>query len=230
MSDNLRQYRAIRDALLQGYPATPTGRMAQHVTTLAALIRGIVASKRTHLPAVAAPVPDGAHPESRVKRLTRWLKNAQVTPEVSFVPFATVFLTHLALQTLVLLREGSVVGRGGVALRLPVVSKGRAVPLAWGVRQGKKGHVPADQHSALVQEVHQLIPAGVPVVLLGDGEFDGTSFPHTLQTDGWSSVVRTGSNMTVLWDRERFRCETIGACIKPGTRVTLRDARVTDAA
>ena len=38
MSDNLRRYRAIRDALRQGYPEQPTGTVARHLTTLAALM------------------------------------------------------------------------------------------------------------------------------------------------------------------------------------------------
>src|SRR5215831_18942381 len=37
MSDNLRRYRAIHQALKQGYPGEPSGRLAQHLTTLAAL-------------------------------------------------------------------------------------------------------------------------------------------------------------------------------------------------
>ena len=32
MSDNLRRYRAIRQALKQGYPGEPSGRLAQHLT------------------------------------------------------------------------------------------------------------------------------------------------------------------------------------------------------
>ena len=50
MSDNLRQYRAIRKALTQGYPGKTTGHVARRLTTLAALISGIVASKSTQLP------------------------------------------------------------------------------------------------------------------------------------------------------------------------------------
>ena len=106
MSDNLRQYRAIRAALTQGYPGEPTGRVAQHMATLAALISGIVASKSTQLPKVAAHVPAGAQPESRVKRFARWLKNGQITAEVYFIPYAEVLLAHLALQTLVLVWMG----------------------------------------------------------------------------------------------------------------------------
>jgi hypothetical protein len=230
MSDNLRQYRAIRDALTQGYPGKLTGRLARHLTTLAACISGIVASKSTQLPRVAAKVPDGSKPESRVKRFARWVHNDTITEDVYFFPYAQVLLHHLALQTLVLIIDGSVVGRGCVALMLHVVYKGRALPLAWQVRQGAKGHFPEDLHIALVQQVQELIPPGASVVLLGDGEFDGTTLQHTLQDYHWSYVVRTGSNITVRWDGERFRCETVAACIKPGTLVALTDVRVTAAA
>lgn len=92
-SDNLRRYHAIRDAFTQGYPGQPTGRVARHVTTLAALISGMVGSKSTQLPSVATPIPDGTTPESRVKRLTRWLANARLVEEVSFVPSVESVLT-----------------------------------------------------------------------------------------------------------------------------------------
>ena len=230
MSDNLRQYRAIRAALTQGYPGEPTGRVAQHMATLAALISGIVASKSTQLPKVAAHVPTGAQPESRVKRFARWLKNGQITAEGYFIPYAEVLLAHLALQTLVLVMDGSVVGRGCIALMIHVVYKGRALPLAWLVRQGKKGHFPEDLHIAVVKQVRDLLPPGAQVVVLGDGEFDGTTLQHTVQEYGWAYVVRTGSHITLLWDGEHFRCETVGACIKPGTLVALRDVRMTEAA
>jgi hypothetical protein len=230
MSDNLRQYRAIRTALTQGYPSEPIGRVARHVATLAALISGIVASKSTQLPHIAAHVPAGAQPESRVKRFARWLRNDQVTVEGYFLPYAEVLLARLALQTLVLVVDGSVVGRGCLALMIHVVYKGRALPLAWLVRQGKKGHFPEDLHLAVVEQVHALIPPGTPVVVLGDGEFDGTTFQHTVQDYGWAYVVRTGSHITLRWDGEHFRCETVGACSKPGTLVELRDVYVTEAA
>src|SRR5437667_9965227 len=72
MSDNLRRYRAIRHALAQCYPTASQGNFARHLTTLAALISGIVGSKSSQLPHIATKVPDGAKPERRVKRFTRW--------------------------------------------------------------------------------------------------------------------------------------------------------------
>jgi hypothetical protein len=59
MSDNLRRYRAIRKTSTQYYPGQPIGNVARHLSTLAALISGIVVSKSTQLPQIATHVPDG---------------------------------------------------------------------------------------------------------------------------------------------------------------------------
>jgi len=119
--------------------------------------------------------------------------------------------------------DGSVAGRGCNALMIHVVYKGRALPLAWRVRQGPKGHFPEDLHIALVELVSGLIPEGAQVVLLGDGEFDGTRLQHTVEGEGWSYVCRTGCHRTAWWDGETFRLDTLGACSKPGTLVALAE-------
>jgi len=64
------------------------------LTTLAALISGIVGSKSTHLPSVATKIPDGTKPESRVKRLPRWRDNERILEEVYFLPYVEILLTQ----------------------------------------------------------------------------------------------------------------------------------------
>jgi hypothetical protein len=230
MSGNLRRSRAIHRALLQGYPAVPQGHVVRHLTTLAALIRGMVGSHRTQLPNIATQVPNGTKPESRIKRFARWVDNATITEEVYFLPYAEVLLQHLALQTLVVIIDGSVVGRGCVALMMHVAYKGRALPLVWQVRKGKTGHCPEAMPMTLVEHLHDLIPPGVHVVLLGAGACDGTQLQQKVQEYDGSYVVRTGSHSTVEWEGERFRCETVAACIKPGAVVEWEDVRVTEEA
>jgi hypothetical protein len=68
------------------------------------------------MPTSAAHVPDGPKPDSRGKRFTRWIRNAQITDAVYVLPYAAILVHHLAVQTRVLVLEGRVVGRGGVAL------------------------------------------------------------------------------------------------------------------
>jgi predicted nucleic acid-binding protein len=86
MRDTLHRYRAIRDALTQCYPGQLSGTVARHLRTLAALISGIVGSKSTQLPPIAAQVPNGTTLESRAKRFARWCDNAHLLEEVYFLP------------------------------------------------------------------------------------------------------------------------------------------------
>ena len=124
---------------------------------------------------------------------------------MSFLPSADVLLRELALQTVVLGMEGSGGGRGGTALMSPGISKGRALPLAWRVRPAPPGPCPAERHLALVARLSGLIPAGTQVVLLGDGEFDGTSLQQTLQDAGWAYACRTATSTVASWEGEPFR-------------------------
>ena len=227
MSDNLRRYRARRDAFIQGYLGQPSGTVARHVITLAALLSGIVGSKSTPRPHLAAKVPHGTQPESRVKRFARWLDNARILEEVYFLPYADVLLRHLALQTLVLVMDGSSVGRGCTALMIHVVYKGRSLPLAWRVRQAPKGHFPEDLHIALVELMHACLPEGTQVVFLGDGEFDGTALQETLHKAGWCYACRTAQSTVATWAGVTFRLDTLGACSKPGTLIALQEVQFT---
>ena len=96
------------------------------------------------------------------------------------------------MQTLGLVIDGSVVGRGWVALMLPVVYKGRALPLVWLVRQGKQGHFPEDLHIAWVEQVQELRPECASVVLLGDGSFSGVDLQQPLAEAGGPMCVAQG--------------------------------------
>lgn len=179
MSDNLRRYRAIRKALAQGSPKHPQGNVARPRNTLAALISGLVGSESAQLPKIASHVPDGNQTESRVKRCTRWVINDKVTEALYFLSYAEVLLRCLAWETLVLVMDGSVVGRGCVALMVGVVYKGRVLPVAWRVRHGQTGHFPEDLQMTMVEQGKQLVPEEAQVMFLGDGEFDGLRLQQT---------------------------------------------------
>ena len=187
--------------------------------TLAALISGIVGGQSTQLPHIATKVPDGRQPESRIKRFARWLANERILEERYFLPYAESLGTHLALETLVLVMDGSVVGRGCTALMIHVIYTGRALPVAWRVRQGPKGHFPEALHIAVVELMREVIPAGAKVVFLGDGECDGTALQATLNEAGWSYACRTALRTVATWEGVTFRLDTLGACSKPGTRI-----------
>jgi Transposase DDE domain len=227
MSDNHRRYRAIREALTQCYPGELSGRMAQHLTILSAFISGIVASKSSQLPSIATKIADRAKPESRVKRLSRWLDNEHIKEEIYFLPYAELLLQCLALETLVLVMDGSVVGRSCCALMISVIYKGRALPLAWRVRQVPKGHVPEDFHINLVELVMSVIPEGTEVVFLGDGEFDGIDLQEVMNNSGWFYACRTAKRTVATWEGIQFNLDLLGSSIKPGMLIELKEVQFT---
>jgi hypothetical protein len=225
MSDSLRRYRAIRDALLQLYPTSMTTRQTHHFITLAALISGIVGSRQTQLPAIASKLPDRTQRESRIKRFRRWLNNPTVTPELYFLPFAAALLQSLAHCSLVLAIDGSTVGRGCVALVVSLVYKGRALPIAWLVVQGRKGHFAEATHIQLLEQVQALVPAEANVIVLGDGEFDGPGLQACLSAMGWSYVCRTAQNIIIQSEGEELKLADI--YLEPGQVVGLAEVSMT---
>ena len=123
--------------------------------------------------------------------------------------------------------DGSVVGCGGVALRIHVRYKGRALPLAWRVRRGPKGHFPEALHIALVELVRTCLPEGPPVVFVGDGECDGATLQQTLNEAGWSYACRTAQRTVATWEGKTFRLDALGACSKPGTLIEFKEVKST---
>jgi hypothetical protein len=205
MSDSRRTYRAIKQAILQLYPVKPQGNLARHLTTLVGLVSGIVLSKSCQLPKIASKVPGEIHPDSRTKQFSRWINNETITFDLYFLPFLEMLLTQLAaIRPLVLVMDGSVVARGCVTLMVSVLYAGRALPLAWLVVQGAKGHFPAETHVTLLREVKAYLPAGASVVLLGDGEFDSPELQAAATDAAWDYVCRTAKNIVISADGETW--------------------------
>lgn len=183
-------------------------------------------ARHAHLSLIADHAPShGADQESLITRFRRFLKNDKITIKAWFLPVANALLANLAQQPLTLVMDGSVVGRGCVALMLSVVYHGRALPLAWVVVKGKKGHFPQQAHCDLLAQIQALIPAGADVTVLGDGEFDGTEFQATLRRLKWKYVCRTAPNLLMTVEGRTF---TIGAMAPHrGEMVGVRPAWVT---
>lgn len=130
MSDNHRRYSSIRSALSQMFIEKPKGYSAKQLNILAGLISGIVGSRRTNYPQIASKIPDRTKPESRVKRISRFINEVDENREIHQMPFAGLLLSNLSDRSLVLVMDGSEVGRGCLALMLSVLYRGRALPIA----------------------------------------------------------------------------------------------------
>lgn len=88
MSDNRRVYRTIRQAIMQLYPGEPKSNTMRMLTTLAALVSGIVLGKSCQLPTIAWKAPDRAKLDSRFKRYSRWIQNERIGTKATTCPLS----------------------------------------------------------------------------------------------------------------------------------------------
>ena len=223
MSDNLRRYCDIHAALKQRCGQEVKGRFAQHLTTLAHLVSGIVGSKRCSTSAIASKVPTPQKRQSRIRRYERWLANPAVTTKTYYAPFLTRLFASLPAGPLVLVMDGSEVGNGCQALVVSVVYQNRALPLCWQVVTGKKGHVSDETHQELLQKAAALVPSRRNVVFLGDGEYNGVGLLQAATDLGWRYVCRIPKNTLVseAGDEDRLPLRETG--LRPGEQVVLDD-------
>lgn len=226
MSDNRRVYHHIKEQLKQLHPKQLKGNAVRHLATLAMLVTGIVQGRTSSLEGISRHAPNGTKVASREKKLSRFLKNKTLTPELYYLPFIEFLLKQITSQgSLTLIMDGSETGRKCLTLMISMVYQKRAIPLVWLTVKGNKGHLPEERHLELVRRVAQLIPTDQRVVFLGDGEFDGLQLLALLETLGWVYVCRTSSNRQVNEAGDWFALKELG--ITRGQRVELPDVRYT---
>jgi len=229
MSDNRRVYRRIKQGLLQLYPKQLTGNQARHLNTLTGMMTGIVQGKRCHFETMAAKAPDRSKSPSRVKRFSRYTQNDGIDRETYYMPFIEELVAGLAQRgTLVVVMDGSEVGRHCLALVVSVVYKGRALPLAWTVVTGNKGHFPETAHIELLDQVKTIIPPESDVIFLGDGEFDGLPLLAEIDAAGWHYVCRTAHNRWVCEQETWLQLNELSW--QPGDYLSLPDVAFTQQA
>jgi len=219
-------YRTIKRSLMQTLQARSGSHQEQHINTLALLICGIVGAQQVQFAQIADHAPlRGRKTESLITRFRRWVKQKAVTPEAVWLPFARAVLASLAQAPLTIILDGTTAGRGCLVLMASVVYHGRAIPLLWRVVKGKKGHLPQAEHCALLKQLQTLIPTTAQVMVLGDGEFDGTHLQAALRTAHWQYVCRTATNITIYTQERVF---AVGALpLKRGEAVALHNVQMT---
>lgn len=222
MTDKMKVYTKVMQKLKKMMPTTPQNQLV----TLAMMVSGIVLSRKAQLSVMSLEIPHPAKPASLEKRFHRFVKNERFDAQVSYLPFAHLILSHLADKPLVLAMDGSTVGRGCMTLMVGVIYHKRAIPLAWIVYKGKKGHTTADHHITVLQQLLPLLPETAEVILLGDGEYDTVEMllwitEHT----NWKFVVRTAKSTLITQANLQYPLRDL--CGGRGTTTSVHDVLFT---
>jgi len=193
MTDRYRVYTKVKKTLKQMMKLDHQGQ----VVTLAMMITGIVISRKAQLSVMSSEIPTETKEKSVEMRMRRWVKD-ELEVEAVYMPFARQILETLCHLPLVLVMDGSQAGRGCMVLMVGVLYQKRALPIAWLVYKGKKGHASAERHIQVLEKVQPLLPEGSEVVLLGDAEYDTTKMLLWMEKNTtWKYVLRTSPQIYV---------------------------------
>lgn len=127
--------------------------------------------------------------------------------EVPLRPFT------LGRSELLVVIDGSQTGKNHAALMVSIVWRNRGILICWFVKKGSKGHFKEEDHLSVfertVRVLGPLLPDGMDVVLLGDGEFDGIGLQKACLSHGWSYVLRTASDTVFYEGGNRFQARDV---------------------
>ena len=201
MSNEARLFKVVARMMNKFMP----GMLEANRMTLSYLITGIIGSQRVQLREVANKVVYPGKESSLVERFRRFLQNDNIVVQVMYNPFVELILSGLSQSRLVLAIDSTKVGGSCLCLMVSVVYKTRALPLCWVVFKGRKGHSSAQIQLALMKTLHSLLPPDQEVVLLGDGEFDGSELVTWFeQQTKWFYVCRTAKRVKI-WGQDEWQ-------------------------
>jgi hypothetical protein len=223
MSDAIRLYQVILNTLAQTQP----NMLAENRSTLAMLLTGMLRSKSGQLDHMARTVRYAFNRPSLVERFRRFVRNKNIVVGVEFNPFVLLYLAALNQQRLVLMIDSTKIGGNCVCLMISVYYKSRALPLVWVVRKGKKGHTAQETQLALFKTAQKLLPPDSHIILLGDGEFNGSQVVQWFETQGWQYVCRAADTNLIYYQGQELALNQVP--LQPGQEQLLTNVQFTQA-
>jgi hypothetical protein len=185
---------------------------------------GVMRSQSCHLPRIAVALASQGRVKIVLQRLSRWLSRDRfLTPEL---------LTRVACTALpagdcgpLLLLVDRTEWKHANFLCLAIPFRGRALPVAFLLLSGIKATHERELRE-LLAPVAAALPAGRPVVVVGDREFGSIRAIRVIHSFGWHFCLRFKQD-TWLFDAAGDQWQVRSAFPAPGGRRTWADLAVT---
>jgi hypothetical protein len=223
MSDAARLYRVVLRHIQECLPSM----LLENQLTLAMLITGILRGRSGQLRKIAQAVHYEYKKESLVDRFRRFVRNHNIEVEVEYAPFDHRISQAVSQGPIVLMIDSTKMGGRCLCLMVSVYYKSRALPFAWTTFKGRKGHSSQQTQLELFKRVKALLPADAPVVVLGDGEFDGSEVVEWFnQQTPWQYVCRTDKTHKIFYQDQWIGLHELP--LKEQEETFLTDVRFTE--
>lgn len=201
--NNPQLYGKWRKWLMQLVP----DRCETRLTNLLLLMMGLYQSKSVHLNLIAGKLPIRSKKLSMVKRLSRFLQNNAVEVVNWYAPWANWLIQSASSDgKLHLIVDTTKVTSSHRLLCVAVAYHRRALPIIWDWVGHRKGHCTVATQLSVWERLNDMIPDGVQVTLVGDGEFGNVLVLELLDHWGWDYVLRQSKNTKVILDRMNYEC------------------------
>ena len=151
----------------------------------------------------------GQYAQSRQRRIRRWLGNPRINVHRLYKPIIQAALATWEDSCMYVSLDTTQFWDEYCLLRLAVVHRGRALPLAWRVLEHSSATVAFSEYQEMLTHSARYLPQGVKVILLADRGFVHTEAMSAVRRLGWHYRIRLKCN-TWLW-------RSSGGWIQPST-------------
>lgn len=169
----------------------------RNVVTFAWMVVGLLMSKTIHLGQWGLQRDGDALATSKERQISRWLHNPKLKPAEIYRDFVTAALLPWTEQQAMLALDSSMLWGRYVIIRVSLVYRGRALPLAWKVLEHGSASVSFDEYKSILEEASRLLPLHCEVVLLADRGFADVDLMQLAVRLGWHFNIRAKGNLLV---------------------------------
>lgn len=199
----------------------------RNTLTFAWLVVGLLVSKTIHLGQWGLQRDSRALAAGRERQISRWLHNPKIKPDVVYRDLITAALLPWAEQTALLALDSSVLWEKYVIVRISLIYRGRALPLAWKVLAQGSASVSFGHYAPLLAEVSRLLPPSCQAVLLADRGFVDVDLMQLVVHLGWHFTIRAKGNL-VVYRAFKPRCKVSALVPAQGEIRLLHTIQVTE--
>lgn len=211
-------YGKVLKALKAVQPKGLKGHALKRISKMTGLITGMIRYQSSHLAKLGKGLPQRITAHSKEKAAGTFLANKWTDIETHYLPFLKDMLPGVITHSMKhggvhLIIDGSQMGKKHCTLMVSIAFKNRSIPLLWLVKKQAKGHFESVLHVALMESVSKLLlpllPQGVGVTVLGDGEFDSIDLQKLCKSLHWNYVFRTANNTILYEEDEPFQAKNL---------------------
>jgi hypothetical protein len=199
MSEAKQMHRDLMNALLPILPRKVYGDIRRVVNLVWAIV-GLCLTQTVRLEAWSEILESRAkYAASRVRRFARFLHNRAIDPKEWYKPLIQSVLKDWPAHTPVYLALDTTALTPFVLIRLSLIYRGRAIPLAWLALLRASTKVSFADYQPVLDQVDALLPEGMVVTLLADRGFVHAQLLHYARTHHWHIRLRlTGQTIVHL--------------------------------